>query len=336
MPIRPSIPAQKPPRVGAAPKSPRPGRIAPKRPRNQEDVSLRMAIGREGVGIELARSAAVGVRPSPSSRRRFRGFGSPWTCPVGFRGFGIAVARCSRLGSRFRHALSSAMRPLASAVWSAHAHRMCGCGSRPAGASICVTRAVDPEDDPADLRAAPVVAFDVDVIAQESDLLLVVRHARGTGLPAAATAIAIACTSAILGGIARREGAAFLICRGARASRKPSSPKPGRGFRRRTTCAGHRLRFTPMRGSSMASGTRWLRLRRRTRSALAKSRRFFAKGMTRSSTERRKRPERSTSKCSSARRGIAKSLVASSRLTRARRGARRQPWRRWRRPGKRV
>jgi tetratricopeptide (TPR) repeat protein len=186
-----------------------------------------MAIGREGVGIELARSAAVGCVTVTELTATLPGIRFPVDVSGGVPRFrhrrgtlqSIGIEVSSRALERYA---APRLRGLVSArtpdVWV---------GVRPAGASICVTRAVDPEDDPADLRAAPVVAFDVDVIAQESDLLLVVRHARGTGLPAAATAIAIACTSAILGGIARREGAAFLICRGARALAQALLPEAG-------------------------------------------------------------------------------------------------------------
>jgi tetratricopeptide (TPR) repeat protein len=98
-------------------------------------------------------------------------------------------------------------------------------GVRPAGALVCVSARPEP-DDP-DSASAPVLAFDVHVLAEGSDLVLVVHHARGAGLPSPPTALAIACVEALLGRVAARRGAAFVIARGADEIARTLLPQAG-------------------------------------------------------------------------------------------------------------
>ena len=186
-----------------------------------------MAIGREGVGIELARSVAVGCVTVTELTATLPGIRFPVDVSGGV--------------PRFRHrrgALQTIQVEVSSrAIERYAAPRLRGLigmrtpdvwvGVRAAGATISVTQSVDADDDRAEVPAAPVVAFDVDVIAEESDLVFVVHRARGTALPAPATAIAIACTAAMFGAHARREGAAFVVRRGPRALAQTLLPEAG-------------------------------------------------------------------------------------------------------------
>ena len=81
---------------------------------------------------------------------------------------------------------------------------------RPAGATVCVTATNDAVEGGAP-RGAPLVAFDVEALAEAGRLVLVVRRARGTDLPAPATTVALGCVEAMLRGVARRSGAVFVV-----------------------------------------------------------------------------------------------------------------------------
>jgi tetratricopeptide (TPR) repeat protein len=76
-------------------------------------------------------------------------------------------------------------------------------------------------------RDAPVVAFDVHALAEDEDIVLVVTNARGAGLPAPATAMALACVGAVLGPFAQRAGTVFTIQRPAAALARALLPAAG-------------------------------------------------------------------------------------------------------------
>jgi cellulose synthase operon protein C len=80
---------------------------------------------------------------------------------------------------------------------------------RRAAATMCIAEVVEP--DRAAGSPAPVVAFDLHALAQGEDLALVIAGARGADLPAPATAVAIACVEALLGGLADRSGCVFVV-----------------------------------------------------------------------------------------------------------------------------
>jgi len=92
-------------------------------------------------------------------------------------------------------------------------------------AIVCVAAATEADDESA--SAAPIVAFDVHAFAEADNLVLVVSNARGIDLPAPATAMAIACTHAILGPAAKRSGAVFTLRRVAAAIATELLPQAG-------------------------------------------------------------------------------------------------------------
>jgi tetratricopeptide (TPR) repeat protein len=76
-------------------------------------------------------------------------------------------------------------------------------------------------------RDAPILAFDVHALAEGEDIVLVVCSARGAGLPQPATAMALACADAVLGGLAERSGAIFTLRRPAAALARALLPSAG-------------------------------------------------------------------------------------------------------------
>jgi tetratricopeptide (TPR) repeat protein len=174
-------------------------------------VVLRLAIGREGIGLELespARVACARVTQLTASLPGMR-------FPVDVSG-GVA---------RFRHRWSDLQRlevevgARALERWAAP--RLRGIvGTRtpdvwmavaPSSATVCVSAVVDPDDH--GHPVAPVVAFELHVFPQGEDLAIVVTNARGADLPAPATAVAIDCVRAVVGQAAERRGAEFVFLR---------------------------------------------------------------------------------------------------------------------------
>jgi tetratricopeptide (TPR) repeat protein len=96
---------------------------------------------------------------------------------------------------------------------------------RPGAATVCVAEVTEP--DRSATSPAPVIAFDVHLLPRGEDLTLVVESARGADLPAPATALAVACVEALLGGIAEREGAAFFVRDAAAVLAKALLPEAG-------------------------------------------------------------------------------------------------------------
>jgi tetratricopeptide (TPR) repeat protein len=188
---------------------------------------LRLAIGRQGVGIELARPNAIGCVTVTELTATLPGIRFPVDVSGGVPRFRhrrgtlqtIQIETTARALERWAAPrLRGLVGTRAPEVWIE---------VRPAGARICVTQAVDAQDDRADVPPAPVVAFDVDLIAERSDLVFVVRQARGTDLPTCATAMAIACVGATLGGLAKRQGAVFVVRDGVKALARALLPNAG-------------------------------------------------------------------------------------------------------------
>ena len=225
MPIRPSIPPRPP-----APSAPHPQRTktgAPKRTRNVTDVPLQLVIGRQGVGLELAAPVVLGAIAVTELTASLPGIRFPVDVSGGVPRFRhrrgelqtIQVEASARMLERWAAPrLRGVVGARVPEVWI---------GVRDAGATICVAQVVEADDARAKWPVAPVVSFDVDVIAEESDLHFVVRRARGTDLPAPATAIAMACAEAILGDLARREGAVFVLRNPAQALARALLPEAG-------------------------------------------------------------------------------------------------------------
>jgi tetratricopeptide (TPR) repeat protein len=239
MPLRPSFP---PPRPAAAPRAAgkgvaKPGAGRPSaegegtsassgRGRNPNaDVALRLAIGRAGVGLELARSARLGCVTVTELTATLPGARFPVDVSGGVPRFrhrrGVLQTLQVEVGGR---ALERWAAPRLRGLVGTHAPEV-WIRVRAAGASVGVAAVADPADEAS--RAGPVVAFEVEAIAEQSDLVLIVRGARGTGLPAPATAIAIACVEALLHGLAKREGAMFVIRGGPSGLARALLPEAG-------------------------------------------------------------------------------------------------------------
>jgi tetratricopeptide (TPR) repeat protein len=189
------------------------------------EVILRLAIGRDGVGIELAHPAhlaCVRITDVASTLPDIR-------FPVDVSG-GVARFR-HRRGALARLEIEIAVRSLER--WAAPKLRGVVAtrtpdvwiAARPSKAIVCVSAATDADDDAT--QAVPVVAFDVHALAEGADLVLVVSNARGADLPAPATAIAIACVEAVLGRVAERTGAVFALRRVATAVTRALLPEAG-------------------------------------------------------------------------------------------------------------
>jgi cellulose synthase operon protein C len=191
---------------------------------DDEALALRLSIGRAGVGLELARPARLGCLVVRELTTTLPGARFPVDVSGGVPRFrhrrGILQTLQIEVGGR---ALERWAAPRLRGVVGARAPEV-WVGVHPGGASVCVAATVDPEDDGA---SGPIVAFDVDALAEDSDVILVVKRARGTDLPAPATAMAIACADVVLAGLARREGAAFVIRRAAAAVARALLPDAG-------------------------------------------------------------------------------------------------------------
>ncbi|HEY1691175.1 MAG TPA: hypothetical protein VGG39_03385 [Polyangiaceae bacterium] len=219
------------PRSVPSPASRRPARApdvrrpSPPPPPPDLEVALRLAIGREGIGIELAHAARLGCLQVTDLAATLPGV----RFPVDVSG-GVPRFR-HRRGELQRLAIELGARPLerwaaprlrglvgtrAPEVWAAVGK---------ASAVLGVAAAADPEEE--DPRAMPVLAFEVRALAEGDDLVLVVEQARGADLPLPATALAIACAGALLGDAAERQGAAFLVRSGAAAVARALLPEAG-------------------------------------------------------------------------------------------------------------
>lgn len=195
----------------------------------QADIALQLAIGREGIGLELARPARLGCLLVTELTATLPGL----RFPIDVSG-GVPRFR-HRRGSLTRMTLELGARALER--WAAPRLRgVVGTrtpdvwvGARRDGATMCIAAPAPPEgvDELAARRGLPVLAFDVHLMTEETDLVLVVAGARGTGLPAPASALAIACVEALVGRAAERRGAVLTFSRAADAVARALLPEAG-------------------------------------------------------------------------------------------------------------
>lgn len=172
-------------------------------------VQLRLAIGKDGLGLELAARADLGplvVTEMVAALPKVK-------FPVDVSG-GVARFRhrrgeliklvvelpVERLRRLVRERLRGLIGTTAPEVWV---------GLAPAGATMCVVA-----DD------GKALAFDVVASSSNDELQLYVVEARGIGLPRPAQAAALEAVSALLGSSATRSGSSFTVQRlGARVSK---------------------------------------------------------------------------------------------------------------------
>lgn len=177
-------------------------------PRRAPAVALRLAIAREGIGIELASPCRVGCAVVTQLTASLPGMRFPVDVSGGVARFRHRWSELQRveveIGARALERWSaSRLRGLlgthALDVWVAVAR---------SSATVCIAGLVDAEEHGA---ITPVVAFDLHVLPLGEDLVLVVAGARGADLPAPATAVAIGCVEAAVGRAAERRGAEFVF-----------------------------------------------------------------------------------------------------------------------------
>jgi tetratricopeptide (TPR) repeat protein len=73
----------------------------------------------------------------------------------------------------------------------------------------------------------PTLAFDIELLADNEDLWIVVHGARGMDLPCSAMGAALACGQALFGTFATRSGSIFTIVRGASSLARAVFPRAG-------------------------------------------------------------------------------------------------------------
>lgn len=186
-------------------------------------VELRLAIGREGVGLELASPVTVGCLRVVALRTTLPGLRFPADVSGGVTRFRHKRAELQHLrlelGARTIESwapprLRGLVGERAPNVWiRAHGHQ----------ATVCV---YDEQDVAAFDRPTPALAFELHVLADE-DIALVASSARGVNLGAPPTALAIVCVEALLGRTARRAGAKFTMPAPATALMKAFLPDAG-------------------------------------------------------------------------------------------------------------
>jgi len=197
------------------------GGVPPGPPGADSEIALQLAIGREGIGLELARSARAACLTLTELSATLPGVRFPVDVSGGVQRFRhrrgelqkilleLPVRSLERwVSPRLRGVLSTR----APDVWVAAAD---------ARATVCVcapesqTPVAAASKSAKDATGLAVVAFELHALAEDEDLVLVVEQARGGNLPAHSTAIALACLEAALGGVAERAGAVFVLHRAA-------------------------------------------------------------------------------------------------------------------------
>jgi tetratricopeptide (TPR) repeat protein len=188
-------------------------------------VALRLAIGREGIGLELARPARLGCLVVTDLSATLPGVRFPVDVSGGVPRFRHRRGELQRLevelGARtLERWAAPRLRGLvgtrAPEVWIA---------PRRGAATLCIAATADAEDETH--RRTPVLAFELHALAEGDDLVLVVEQARGSELPLPATALAVACVESLLRGAAERQGAAFMVRSGAAAIVRALLPEAG-------------------------------------------------------------------------------------------------------------
>ena len=196
-------------------------------------MELRLAIGRDGLGIELGRTARLGCVDVTEIAVALAGVRFPLDVSGGV--------------ARFRHRRGE-LKQLAIEVdaralerWAAPKLRGIVSTETP-NVWIAVRRdAATVGLSGRDGAEGPVLAFEVTLDTHEDDVRLTIAHARGIGLPATPTALAIATLRAVLKDHAMREGARFVLPHGAARIARAVLPEAGA---RAPSCPGVRWTMT--------------------------------------------------------------------------------------------
>lgn len=182
-------------------------------------IGLRLAIGKDGLGIELATATTLASGPIDVVELvvRLPHVRFPFDVTGGITKFRhrrgelerIAIELDSRRVARFAEPHLRGLLDTGPCVVSI--------APRAFGATVTVLAAV----------AQRALAFELAVLATGTDLVLVVHGARGANLPAPATLLAMRAVSTLLGEHAKREGARFVIPRAAERLARVLLPDAG-------------------------------------------------------------------------------------------------------------
>ncbi|HEX4445770.1 MAG TPA: tetratricopeptide repeat protein, partial [Polyangiaceae bacterium] len=197
-------------------------------------LALRLAIGREGIGLELAEPAAIGCVRIVELSTALPGMRFPVDVSGGVTRFRhrrgeLQLLRVEIAGADVERWMAPRLRGLVGTrtpdVWIEVGR---------ARSTVCVAAMTEPEESARTATTtepergdAAIVTFDVHALAEGEDVVLVVANARGAGLPEPAIAMAIACLEAALGGVAERSGAIFTLRRPAEAIVRALLPDAG-------------------------------------------------------------------------------------------------------------
>jgi cellulose synthase operon protein C len=246
MPTRPQLPGPpgrvppqgRPPATGTPPAGP-PGdpdddaRDRGGRGKAAAPPALRLAIGRDGIGVELAEPVELGCLRVVELSTTLPGMRFPVDVSGGVSRFrhrrgDLQILRVEVAGRDVERWMAPRVRGLVGTrtpdVWIEVGR---------ARSTVCVAALLDAEERAsghapgAAPHDAPIVAFDVLALAETEDIVLVVTNARGAGLPEPATAMALACAEAVLGNLAERSGAIFRLRRPAAALTRALLPAAG-------------------------------------------------------------------------------------------------------------
>jgi len=174
------------------------------------DISLRLAIGREGVGVELARPVRIACLHVTELSTTIHAIRFPIDVSGGVARFRHRRGQLQRLGIELRaRDVERWAAPLLLGLVSVGAPDL---WTRIEASKVAVCISTEHDEDIRPPSPAPAVAFDVHAL-MDQDVVLIVSNARGVNLPAPATAIAIAGVQAALGRAAERVGATFIFRR---------------------------------------------------------------------------------------------------------------------------
>ena len=215
---RSSPPSTTPPPPGRAAAARPPGTLARKRAPEAEEtpleesgpVELRLAIGREGLGIELARPAVLGCLEVVELVVRLPHVKFPFDVSGGVTKFRHKRGELERLAATLdaRRVARWAEPRLRGLI--AVGPCTVSVVPRAFGALVTiVTRTSVSGASP--LAKVEALAFEVALVPAHGDLSLVVHSARGAHLAEPATVLAIRALATLLGDDARREGARFIV-----------------------------------------------------------------------------------------------------------------------------
>ena len=190
------------------------GEAGPVVDRGGTALALRLAIGRDGLGIELARPATLGPIELVDLVIRLPQVRFPFDVTGGVAKFrhrrGVLERVAVELDARrlARWAEPQLRGLLGTAVCTV------SIAPRPWGATVSI------------LAGERALAFELAIVGGP-DLVVVVHTARGVGLPSPATLLALQATARLAGDHAQREGARFVVTRAAEKIARVVLPDAG-------------------------------------------------------------------------------------------------------------